>query len=401
MIADLDQAGLGDLSGFDVAIIGSGPAGATLARELKGAGLVVCVLESGLRAPTPHGDRLRRVQSDGIRIKPHSRERVVGGASTTWSGLSSPLDPVDLEQRSYLCPGAWPLESAELASLYAEAAERYRFPAPQLFTAGGDFAALRGSGELQPRWETLEEKIFLAAAQAQDYGREWLDTYDSDSVTLFTDATLLRLEEEAGRVAKGVLRTRSGRTVTLRAKVFVLATGGIENARLLLNSKLGNEHDQVGRYLMNHPKNYHGVLELNNPVEEAPYFFGCLVRGFAGYAGLRLPLKKQRELKLLNSYVRFEPLFPWSDNDGVECLVQLVKRSRGLLSFWSKRQGERVVSLRDYSETGDDSDAAPARPGLLGALGLLATVCLHLPSVCAYAYYRLSGAKPKVSRVRV
>ena len=401
MIADLDQSESAELSGIDVAIIGSGPAGATLARELKDSGLRICVLESGQRAPTAHGDMLRRVQSEGIHIKPHSRERVVGGASTTWSGLSSPLDPVDLEQRPYLRPCAWPIGGAELADLYSQAAQRYRFPAPELFSPSGDFAALRGNGQLQPEWRGLEEKIFLAAARAQDYGREWLDTYDGEAVTLYTDATLLRLEETAGCVTSGTLRTRGGREVRLHAKVFVLATGGIENARLLLNSALGNEHDQVGRYLMNHPKNYHGILELDSPVEDAPYFFGCLVRGSAGYAGLRLPLAEQRQRELLNSYVRFEPLFPWSDNDGVECLVQLVKRSSGVLTFWRKSQGDKVVSLRDYSETGDDADTVLARRGLLGALGLVARIALHLPSVCAYAFYRLSGAKPKIRRVRV
>lgn len=102
MIADLDEPGLAGLPDYDVVIVGSGPAGMTLARELGGSGLRVCVLESGLEKPTPRGDRLREVQSTGIHIKDYSRERVLGGASSTWSGLSSPLDDVDLEARPYL-----------------------------------------------------------------------------------------------------------------------------------------------------------------------------------------------------------------------------------------------------------------------------------------------------------
>ena len=90
------------------------------------------------------------------------------------------------------------------------------------------------------------------------------------------------------------MRASNGAEARVQARAFVIATGGIENARLLLCSRgqcpagLGNEQDQVGRWLMNHPKNYRGVLHLAQPVEDLPYYFGCLSGGFAGYAGLRL-----------------------------------------------------------------------------------------------------------------
>ena len=43
------------------------------------------------------------------------------------------------------------------------------------------------------------------------------------------------------------------------------------------------------RQMMNHPKNYRGILHLSRPVEELPYYFGFLSEGFAGYGGLRFP----------------------------------------------------------------------------------------------------------------
>jgi choline dehydrogenase-like flavoprotein len=55
------------------------------------------------------------------------------------------------------------------------------------------------------------------------------------------------------------VRTLAGNEFDVAAKHFVLAAGGIENPRLLLASRgagergLGNEHDQVGRYFMEHP----------------------------------------------------------------------------------------------------------------------------------------------------
>jgi len=400
MIADLDDPGLAGLPHYDVVIAGSGPAGMTLAAELGGSGLRICVLESGLEKVTRRGDRLRAVQSAGIHIKAHSRERILGGASSTWSGLSSPLDDVDLSTRAYLSQSGWPLDSEELAGLYGEASERYRFPDPALYAAGG-FVELRCKGDVEPAWEGLDEKIFLAAANAQDFGREWRSCFEQDGSDLLLDATLVDFESESGSVSSVLAQSRSGRMHSIRGRVFVLATGGIENARLLLEGNLGNEHDQVGRHMMNHPKNYFGILHLAQPVTDLPYFFGCQVGENAGYAGLRLPSSVQSEQELLNSYVRMEPLFPWSDNEGVECFVLFVKKCKGLLTFWTQRQKGAVIAMRDYSETGDDSDLSNARRSTLGTAALSLRVLLHLPSVLQYLFFRLSGRSPRVRRVRL
>src|SRR5262245_9425759 len=352
MIHDLGDADLARLPDYDLCIVGSGPAGMTVAAELAGSGLRVCVLESGKLRPTALGDRLRRVRSDGIRIKDYSRERVLGGASSTWAGLSSPLDPTDLAPRPWLRHSGWPIPADELYADYARAAERYRFPSLALFGADG-FGALRTKGALQPAWRDVEEKVFLAAAEPQHFGREQRRAFDAEGVDLHLVATVVRLESEraSGRVDVAVVRTSLGKEVRVHAGAFVIAGGGIENARLLLLSRdrcdagFGNEHDHVGRFLMNHPKNYHGVVRLERPLAELPYFFGCLHRGFAGYAGLKLREPLQRERGLLNSYVRFEPLFPWSDSEGVESLVTLVKRSRIVLTAFRKRRAGEVVEL--------------------------------------------------------
>lgn len=408
MIVDSEGSADSQPPSYDVCIVGSGPAGGTLARELARGDLRVCVLESGVRKPTARGDRLRRVVSDGIRIKDYSRERVLGGASTSWAGLSSPLDLADLAPRTYLRQSGWPIPPEELYEYYEEAAREYRFPELELFGPSG-FGALRSTGDAEPVWKALDEKVFLAADDPQNFGREWLETYERDGVDLYLDATVARLEAGSdGRVEAVVTRNASGAERRFTARAYVLATGGLENARLLLNSKradgsaLGNEHDQVGRHLMNHPKNYHGIVRLRRPVQDLPYYFGCLYEGYAGYAGMRLPEDEQRERELMNAYVRMEPLFPWSDNRGIEALVLLAKSSRFLFSRWKSRQKGKIVALRDYAETGDDSDTKNERKGFWDWVGLVGLVIVNLPRVAQYAYYRLlSGKKPAIKRVRL
>ncbi|MBM3985109.1 MAG: GMC family oxidoreductase, partial [Planctomycetes bacterium] len=109
MIRDLAEAVPADLPEYDLCVIGTGPAGATLVAELQGAGLSLCALESGRRRPDRAHDALRRVRSEGIVIKDASRERVLGGASTTWAGLSAPLDPIELAPRPWIGSPGWPV----------------------------------------------------------------------------------------------------------------------------------------------------------------------------------------------------------------------------------------------------------------------------------------------------
>ncbi len=405
MIFDLDSRASGELPEYDLCIVGSGPAGITLARELASSSLKICVLESGLDRTTKRGNELRITRSEGIHIKEQSRERILGGASTTWAGLSSPYDAIDIGARDYLDHSEWPIPIEELNAAYDVCAERYRFPSLETFE-NGEFGGLRAKGDLAPAWDKLEEKIFLAAAEPQNFGREWRDVFDSENVDLWLDATVVELEASSGtrRVESARVVTKSGGQASVRAKKFVVATGGIENARLLLLSRglcsagLGNEHDQVGRYLMNHPKSYFGVVRFAKPVVELPYYFGCMYKGYSGYAGLRLAPKLQLERELVDAYVRFEPMFPWTDCEGVEALVLLVKNSGSFFRNWKKRRSEKLVELRDYSETGDDSELQNASTSFFG---LVWRVVRDLPRVSKYLFYRLSKARPQILEARV
>ncbi len=415
MIIDLGKAKTDPLPVYDLCIVGSGPAGLTVANELASSGLRLCVLESGQLKFTKHGDMLRQVKSEGIRIKDYSRERVLGGASTTWSGLASPLDPIDFQPRSSLRHSGWPISRDDLWPYYEKATQDYGFASLKLFGPDG-FSEVKARNDREFTWTDLEEKTFLAAAKPQDFGRMLRSIFSQPDIDLYLDATLIRLERDDSakdngqghRIARGVVHTSTGHRVAVEAAVFIVATGGIENARILLNSRdgcpqgLGNEHDQVGRYFMNHPKDPYGLIHLNEPLHELPYYFGCLFQGYAGYGGIHLKEKVQAEQHCLNTYVRFEPLFPWSDNRGVESLIFLVKRSTLLFETWKARAKERIVSLRDYAETGDDTELQNDRKTWWDWVGLFGAIIANLPMVLRYVLARLrEGAHPAIHIIRM
>jgi len=80
------------------------------------------------------------------------------------------------------------------------------------------------------------------------------------SIYLHANLTQVHTDADGLRVTSVTAKTLDDRIVNVRAQVFILATGGIENARLLLACSprhpggLGNAHDLVGRYFMDHPR---------------------------------------------------------------------------------------------------------------------------------------------------
>ncbi len=409
MIIDANELEPSSLPAYDICIIGSGPAGLTVANELSRTGLRVCVLESGQAVRTAHADRLKRVWSEGdVPIKDSSRERVLGGTSSTWDGLSAPLDPIDLEPRPWVPFSGWPLAYEELQRYYARAAAGYGFPAPELYRPD-HFARLRADGDCRFAWRRLTERTVLAPTRPPRFARLLRPWLQSPAVDVYTDASVVELCGNAARsaVEACAVRTRGGKALRLRAAVFVLAAGGIENAHLLLNSTdlcaagLGNERGQVGRYFMNHPKNPSGVVRLRRRIEHLPAYFGCLYRGYAGYLALRLTDAEQRRLGVLNTYVRFEPLYAWSDTAAVQLLVNYVKSHRRL---WERLQGYKgeLAALRDYAETGDDPDLGPS--GRVPSLAGLARAALREPGpVSQYLFFRVFDrwARPAVQAIRI
>ncbi len=112
MLIDITTQVPDDLLQFDVCIVGSGPAGITLAREISRAGLRVCLLESGGHKSAAKIQDLNAGAVDsthGYREEPlwEGRRRQFGGTANLWNhrirGESArhiryvPLDEIDFE----------------------------------------------------------------------------------------------------------------------------------------------------------------------------------------------------------------------------------------------------------------------------------------------------------------
>jgi choline dehydrogenase-like flavoprotein len=130
----------------------------------------------------------------------------------------------------------------------------------------------------------------------------------ASNVTTVMGATAVRLlaNDARTKVCGLEFATGDGQKHSIMAGTIVLCAGGIENARILLNSHepgrsaLGNDRDQVGRYLMDHLRGPTALISVPGSAALQRRFGRYNVRGRFFRAGLRLSPAVQRDESLLN-----------------------------------------------------------------------------------------------------
>lgn len=239
----------------EVCIVGAGAAGISLARRLAMQGVDVLLLESGgadHESPIQDLARGETVGHDYWALR-EARLRFFGGTTAIWGGRCAELDATDFDRRDWVPHSGWPISKSDLDPFYSDARKSLGLPARQ--KAGDIWLSL---GETPPAFEDggLTSDFWQFTPSTEQFTlRRCQDLVDHDRVRILLHATLTRIRRSAdGRRVTGIeIGDVSGRSASVSARHFVIAAGGIENARLLLACKIGNDHDQVGRYFMEHP----------------------------------------------------------------------------------------------------------------------------------------------------
>ncbi|MDX1736421.1 MAG: GMC family oxidoreductase [Halioglobus sp.] len=257
----------------DVCVVGAGAAGLTLAVNLARRGVRVVLVESGGLKFDPQTQALLEVELSGSThegLFQRARARYFGGTTNLWGGVCLPLDPFEFEQHSWVPYSGWPITRADLQPYYEAAAvqlglkgvdSRYEPGAlgvaehPRLIAAAESAVAT-----------TFPPRVPARRLRMGRWRREEVSAHPLIQCVLNTTIVELRAAAAGDSVTSLEGRTLAGGTLHFRARDYVLCTGAVENARLLLASDsvtpggLGNGTDQVGRYFMIHPPNGGGRI---------------------------------------------------------------------------------------------------------------------------------------------
>ena len=302
----------------DICIVGAGAAGIALALELKDSSLTVALLEGGGFDPEVDMQQFYKGKSLGAPYNmplEFARLHYFGGTTGHWSGWSTPLDPIDFEQRDWIPHSGWPISKTQLDPYYARA-HPYLELGPYEYDAGHYESPEDSLNQLPLDPGVVWTKMWQFSPPTR-FGINYReDIIQSDNIHLYTYARAVNIKanESVTQVNSIQVKSTNNTAHTVRCRHFVLACGSIQNARLLLASNtqngagIGNDHDQVGRYFMEHFEMAGAQLLLHEPDKMLLYSSSRVKDGRRPpSAELAISAAAQKEHQILNGTASLRP----------------------------------------------------------------------------------------------
>lgn len=359
----VDARGLADgqVVECEVCIVGAGPAGTVCAREFLDSGMRVALLESGgfgnerriqaLSAGTLEGHLEEPVEDTHLRqVGGTANHWIIKMADKRYGYRFAPLDAIDFEARPGMPNSGWPIRRADLDPYYARVHEvcgvgPFDYGADRWSSAEAQPLALAGDAVESAAFMFSPTAVFTQEIPAA-IGR-------SENVDLYTHATVveLRCSPDGRRVTQAVVRHFDGRTVLFSARTFILTCNAVQTPRLLLASRgvhpkgIGNTHDVVGRYYVDHALLPCGNFYPHDPrmINGLAFYDMRLIEGASVLGRVSLTAQTMRREQLPNLSAT---IFPMPDFSDVDALVSVKELAQAMVDReWPKDIGAHLAKL--------------------------------------------------------
>ena len=272
MFKDLKDFPSNSILEYDICIVGTGPAGISVAKQLLGTELKIAILESGGFEPEPEYQEL----NEGINSGPSHlslespRLRCFGGAGKLWAGHCAPFERDEFEKKSYVPLSGWPISLDDLNVYYKQAAKMLGISYEKFYNKDllGKTFKEKSFNEINRNDSFLSANVLqVSNVDHRDLAEKYKNDFESSAnidVIFHSTVTKLNFSKNIKNIESVSIADLDNNLGIVKAKIFVLACGALENPRILLTSKkfnkkgINNNSNLVGSCFMSHP----GITEV-------------------------------------------------------------------------------------------------------------------------------------------
>ena len=223
-----------DLDAFQILIVGSGPAGLSLALELEKNNIKSVVIEAGGYDYSDESQEYYKGTHNNNIISDisESRLRQFGGTSSIWGGWCKPLNKQDYDN--------WDFNFKKL--------QNYQKEACNILDIKNSFR----ESEFDENFNQIEFQYSTVR-----FAEKYLNHIKkSKNIFLFLNTQLSHFEGSNGNISHAVCFNQK-KKINFKNKHYVLCCGGIENSRILLWTKKNNQNLfkkdlPLGKFWMTH-----------------------------------------------------------------------------------------------------------------------------------------------------
>jgi choline dehydrogenase-like flavoprotein len=261
------------------------------------------------------------------------------------------LSEIDFEEREWVPESGWPVSREELLPFYGSAQAvfglgPFDYDPEHWATKEFPYIGFPDGRVISGMHQKAVQKRFGLVYRDELANSRDIDTY------LYANALSVGTNDAANHVARISCGCLSGTRFSVEAKTFILALGGIENARILLVSRgtqsvgLANQHDLVGRYFSDHPYFSNlGLIVVTEPSANFSLYFKNRVRGTDMQAHFELAPEVQRAERLLHTriHVRERSWDSYQYDPNADAADRLLRKMESLVRRLTGRQDDMLT----------------------------------------------------------
>ena len=285
---------------FDYCIIGAGPLGLISANKLSEAGKNVVVLERGDKQISEE-NYSSKINTNSKNLEIHDNILILGGASNFWQGRTGKMMEIDFKKRDWVDNSGWPFQIDELEPFYQEAHDLLRLK-----------NSYKSSQRISEEYlsKKIDKEIFNALNSNNFLirGMQYMSKENKNFKYLINNKFKLLLNHEAHsfnlkfkKKIDSVNVIIGKKEVKIYSNMFVIASGGIENCKIIKQSKDLKKNFYLGKCFQDHPNGLVANIRLNKSFVNKFKFLERKnsIKDFIEFA-LNPSEKFQKENKVLN-----------------------------------------------------------------------------------------------------